>query len=75
VSEEAEPTEPEETTMDTFTTRKAPAAGAHRHHSAQGFCAVCGTAWPCWRGLGEHTGSDAFGRSGRPLVASVGGRY
>jgi hypothetical protein len=48
--------------MDTFTTRKAGPAGAHRHHSAQGFCTVCGTVWPCWRGLREATGRDAVRR-------------
>jgi hypothetical protein len=61
--------------MDTFTTRKPPVAGGHRHHSAQGFCTVCGTAWPCWRGLGEDTGFDAVARTtAPPLSASVGGR-
>ena len=68
-----EPAKPEETTMDTFTTRKAQPAGGHRHRSAQGFCTVCGTVWPCWRGLRENTDFEAI-RSGPPLVASVGGR-
>ena len=58
--------------MNTFTTRKAQTAGGHRHHSAQGFCTVCGTAWPCWRGLREGTGVDVTRRSGPPLLASVG---
>ncbi len=69
-----EPAEPEETMMGPFTIRKAQPAGEHRHHSAQGFCTVCGTVWPCWRELREDTGSDAIRRSSPPLVASVGGR-
>jgi hypothetical protein len=59
--------------MDTFTARKAQAADRHGHHSVHGFCAVCGTAWPCWRGLVEDTGVDAVpvSRSLPPLVALV----
>jgi hypothetical protein len=60
--------------MHTFTTDKARAAGGHRHHSAQGFCTVCGTVWPCWRGLRENTGLEAVQRVGSPFVASIGGR-
>jgi hypothetical protein len=56
--------------MDTFNTRKAQHAGGYRHHSAQGFCTVCGTVWPCWRGLRDDTGSGAIRRSSPPpLVA------
>jgi hypothetical protein len=58
--------------MDTVTTRNARPAGGQRHHSAQGFCTVCGTAWPCWRGLGEDSGRDVVRRFVPPLVASVG---
>jgi hypothetical protein len=56
--------------MNTFTTYKAAPAGGHRHHSAQGFCTVCGTAWPCWRGLSEDTAPVSLGGSGPPQVAS-----
>jgi hypothetical protein len=55
--------------MDTFTTRTARPV---RHHSAQGFCTVCGTVWPCWRGVCEDD-SDAVRRSVPPLVAAIGG--
>ena len=57
--------------MDTFITRTARAAAGH-HHSAQGFCTVCGTVWPCWRGLREEPGFDALRRSAPPLLASLG---
>jgi hypothetical protein len=60
--------------MNTSTTREAPVAGGHRHHAAQGFCTVCGTAWPCWRGLGEETGFEAIPRTGPAFSALVGGR-
>jgi hypothetical protein len=56
--------------MDAFTSSQAHPAGGHRHYSAQGFCTVCGTAWPCWRGLREGTGREAV-RSASPLVARV----
>ena len=57
--------------MDTFTTLEAQPVGGRHHHSAQGFCTVCGTAWPCWRGLGEDAVVDASRSSGPPLVALV----
>jgi hypothetical protein len=57
--------------MDTVTTRTARPAGGSRHCSAQGFCTVCGTAWPCWRGLGDDTSRDVVRRSVPLLVASV----
>jgi hypothetical protein len=60
--------------MDTFTTRNTRPAGGHRHHAAQGFCTVCGTAWPCWRALCEDPGRDAVRRFVPPLLASVVGR-
>ncbi|HEX5087740.1 MAG TPA: hypothetical protein VFV89_08025 [Nocardioides sp.] len=51
--------------MDTFITRTTRNArpGEHRHHSAQGFCTVCGTAWPCWRGLRDEARSDVVRHS------------
>ena len=58
--------------MDTLIPRKAQPARRHDHHSAQGFCTVCGTVWPCWRGLRQDSGVDALRRSGPPLLASVG---
>lgn len=37
--------------MNTYeTTRRTPAPVAHRHRAQQGFCTVCGSAWPCYRG-------------------------
>lgn len=58
--------------MDTLTTRSAGTAGGHRHHQAQGFCTVCGTAWPCWRGLRDAPGLDADRRSAPTFVAAAG---
>ena len=59
--------------MDTFTTHRARPVVGHRHHSAQGFCTVCGTVWPCWSGLREDTGHGTIRRSDPLLVAfSVG---
>jgi len=40
--------------MDTFTTSSSRRSSKHRHQSAHGFCTVCGTTWPCWRGVGER---------------------
>jgi hypothetical protein len=60
--------------MDTFTTRNAHPAGGLRHHSAQGFCTVCGTAWPCWSGLSDEAGRAAPGGSGPPRVVAAGVR-
>jgi len=59
--------------METFTPRKGQPARGHRHQAAQGFCTVCGTVWPCWRGLRQDSGLDAIRRSSPPLLASVGG--
>jgi hypothetical protein len=63
--------------MDTFTTRSARPAGEH-HHSAQGFCTVCGTAWPCWRGLREGglvSLSDGAPRVGTLVPILAGDSY
>ncbi len=30
-------------------TQDQPGRGRHGHRCAQGFCTVCGSAWPCWR--------------------------
>jgi hypothetical protein len=56
--------------MDTFTTVTARPTSGHRHQSAQGFCTVCGTAWPCWSGLRE--GRETVRVSAPPVVASIG---
>ena len=56
--------------MDTLTTFQARPTSGHRHQSAQGFCTVCGTAWPCWSGLRE--GRETVRVSAPPVVASIG---
>jgi hypothetical protein len=53
--------------MDTLVT---PRPGVVHHHSAQGFCTVCGTAWPCWRGLREDSAGDGCSET-RVLLRSA----
>ena len=36
--------------MTTDTTTRPTSASRSVHRCAQGFCTVCGSTWPCWRG-------------------------
>ena len=48
--------------MNTTATRPGfhPGATTHSHVAAQGFCVVCGSVWPCWRGR-RIAGQDSAG--------------
>jgi hypothetical protein len=38
--------------MNTYElSRTAPVLATHGHRAEQGFCRVCGSAWPCYRAL------------------------